>query len=99
MWITGTLVGLRRVCGYATDLSGVGFGDSGRVDELFAVPLSAVELQADPLNEIESAGAGTAGRGFSVGVTHEPVHWLAVEEHLHPALVVAANNPTPLPNR
>src|ERR1700733_12149223 len=87
--VAGAFIGFRRIGSYATDLRLVRFGERVGVDELFAVPLTSIELQADPLGEIARAGAGSAGRGLSVGVAHEPVHGLAVEEDVQRGLVGA----------
>src|SRR6185312_4864168 len=72
-------VRLRRVGSDAADLRLVSFGEGVRIDELLAIPLSSIELQANPLCEIASTGTDSAGGRLGVGLVHEAIEGLPID--------------------
>ena len=87
--IAGAHIGLCRILSNAADLWFVGFRECTGIDELFAVPLTFAELQANPLSEIAGAGTDSAGGRFRVGLAHEAVDGLAVDHDVQRSLVRA----------
>ncbi len=83
----GAVVGFCRVWRQPADLGLVGLRKRVRSDDLLAVPLALIKLQPDPFSEIAGAGTDATGRRFGVGLAHEGVNRLAVDENVQRSFV------------
>src|SRR5271169_3259330 len=81
-----TVIGLLGI-GIAADLFLVGLGKGSRIDDLFAVPLALIELEAYPLGQIAGARTDSTSRRFRIRLTYETIDRLAIEEDVERGLV------------